>query len=124
MSNNQKMIMIQRIQYLRYTYHNLLECDVNHRIKFIDCCERAIKQMETVGVKLINNYQILMRWNRVSRLEECFPHPNPSVENNRTYQPVLFEFFPQLKIEITRWAKTHLDKFSCEVVELELREKK
>ena len=45
------------------------------------------------------------------------------MENNRTYQPVLFEFFPQLKVEITRWANTHLDKFSCEVVGLEIREK-
>ena len=56
MSDNQKMIMIQRMQYLRCAYHDLLECDVNHRIKFSDCCEKAIKQMKMVGVKLINNY--------------------------------------------------------------------
>ena len=51
MSDNQKLLMIQRMQYLRCAYHNLLECDVDHIIKLSDCCERAIKQMETVGVK-------------------------------------------------------------------------
>ncbi len=57
------------------------------------------------------------------RQEECFPHPNPNVENNRTYQPVLFEFFPQAKIEIKRWANNHLDLSSCNNVVLEIREK-
>ena len=91
MSDNQKVLMLQRMQYLRCAYHNLLECDVNQRIKFSDCCNKAIKQMEMVGVRLMNNHQILMRWNRVFRQEECFPHPNTYVENSRTNQPVIID---------------------------------
>ena len=96
MSDNQKMLITQRMQYLRCAYH---KCDVNHRFKFSDCYKRAIKQIEMVGVKLIDNYQILMRRDRVFRQEEYFHLLNPYVENNRTYQLVLFEFFPQLKID-------------------------
>ena len=40
-----------------------------------------------------------------------------------TYQPVLFKFVPQVKIEITIWANNHLDLLSCENVGLEIREK-
>ena len=67
MNDNQKMLMIKRMQYLMCAYYNLLECDVNQNIKFSDCCKKAIKQLEMVGVRLINNYQVLMRWNRVFR---------------------------------------------------------
>ena len=79
--------------------------------------------MAMVGVRLVNNFQIVMKWNRVFRRNECFPHPNPYIECNKTYQPRLFEFFPQIKIEITRWANDHLDLLSCENVGLEIRGK-
>ena len=103
MRDNQKVLMMQRMQYLRCAYHNLVECNINQRIKFSDCCKKGRKQMEMVGVRLINNYQIIMRWNRVFRQEEYFPHPNPYVENriigltNQFY----LNFFPHVKIEIT-----------------------
>ena len=64
-----------------------------------------------------------MRRNRVFRQEEYFPHPNLYVENNRTYQRVLFELFTQVKFKITRWANNHFDKFSCETVGLEIRKR-
>ena len=104
----------------------LQECTFNvheQRLKFNNCCIKAINQMGMVGVRLVNNFQIVMKWNRVFRRNECFPHPNPYIECNKTYQPRLFEFFPQIKIEITRWANDHLDLLSCENVGLEIRGK-
>ena len=79
--------------------------------------------MEIVGVKLIKYYQILLQWNRVFRREEYFPHPDPYVENNVTCPQVLFEFSPQVKIEIKKWENNHLDKLSCLYVGIEIQDK-
>ena len=64
-----------------------------------------------------------MKWNRVYKRNECFPYPNPYIECNKTYQLVLFECFPQIKIEKTRWANDHLDLLSCKNIRLEIHEK-
>ena len=51
-----------------------------------------------------------MKWNRVYKRNECFPYPNPYIECNKTYQLVLFECFPQIKIEKTRWANDQIGR--------------
>ncbi len=36
------------------------------------------------GVSIINNYEVLMKWNRTFRLDEIFPHTNINIQIGQT----------------------------------------
>ena len=56
-------LMIQRMQYLQCAYKNVLSTNVfEQQVKFNNCCINAINQISMVGVRLVNNFQILMKW--------------------------------------------------------------
>ena len=52
-----------------------------------------------------------------------FPHPNYYVEMGKNDEPLFLETFPQVKIELCKWATENLDKLSCEYIGNELYQK-
>ena len=79
--------------------------------------------MSEIGINIIKNYQTIMQWNRVFRKHEFFPHPNYYVEMGKNEEPLFLETFPQVKIELCKWATANLDKLSCKSIGNELRQK-
>ena len=79
--------------------------------------------MDEIGVKTIKDYQTIMKWNRVFRTNEIFPHPNYYVEMGKSDQPVFLETFPEVKLELSRWAKLNLSNLSCESIGVQLKQK-
>ena len=61
LTSSQSITMIQKIQYLRMAYINLINSDLNNVVSFKTCCEQAIKQMGKVGVKHIQNTNTIMQ---------------------------------------------------------------
>ena len=99
LSPSQSIVAFEKIHYLRMSYLNVLDSDLNKLVSFKTCCEKALAQMSEVGVKLIRNANILMQWNCVFRKHEMFPHPNIYVEMGKTETPIFLETFPEIKIK-------------------------
>ena len=55
LTSSQTILILQRIQYLRMAYLNVVNSNLNATISFKTCCDQAIKQMGEVGVKHIKN---------------------------------------------------------------------
>ena len=104
----------QRIHYLQMAYLNILDSDINQPIVFGECCKKAIKQLGEIGIKVIKNHKTIMQWNRVSRVNEVFPHPNYYIEMGKSDQPALLETFPEVKVELNKWAKLNITNFNFE----------
>ena len=83
-------------------YLNVLNYNIDEPISFKKCCKQAIKQLSEVGLNVITNYRTIMKWNRVFRTNEMFPHPNYYVEMGKTDQPVFLETFPEVKVELNK----------------------
>ena len=110
------------MQYLRFTYLSCLEkIHINERFNFRLACNEAIKQMNRNGVSLLNNNQVLMRWNRIYKVNERFPHPNTNTQNGHMYVPVFLDTFPEVKESIRKWANNNLDQLNCENVQREIK---
>ena len=114
--------MMQKIQYLRMAYLNVINSDLNTTISFKTCCDKAIEQMGEVGIKYIKNGNTIMQWNRVFRKNEIFPHPNIYVEMGKSENPLFLETFPEVRIELNKFARNNVKGLSCEAVTLHLRE--
>ena len=113
--------MIQRLQYLRMSYLNILNSNINDPISFKRSCEQGIQQMDEIGIKTIKDYQTIMKWNRVFCTNYIFPHPNYYVEMGKSDQPVFLETFPEVKLELTTWAKLNLSNLCCESIGVQLK---
>ena len=77
--------------------------------------------MSEIGIKVIKNYKTIMQWNRVFRTNEMFPHPNYYIEMGKSDQPVLLETFPEVKLELNKWAKLNITNLNCENIGIELK---
>ena len=64
-----------------------------------------------------------MQWNRIFCKHKVFPHPNHYVEMGKNDEPLFLETFPQVKMELCKWATENIDKLSCESIGNELRQK-
>ena len=61
LNTQQTILMINRLQYLRFTYLFILErYGSNTGFNFRSCCEKAIERTKQNGVSIINNPQVLM----------------------------------------------------------------
>ena len=118
----QGIIMIQKLQYLRMAYLNVLNSNIDEPISFRKCCEEAIKQMSEIGVNVITNYRTIMIWNRIFRTKEIFPHPNYYIEMGKSDQPVFLETFPEVKLELNEWVQQNLCNLNCENIGTELKQ--
>ena len=108
------------MQYLKYSYLFMLDRDTDST--YSHCCKKAIQHMrENCGVNIINNHKILMRWNRIFRLDEVFPHPNSNIQHGNTYHSDFLDAFPETKILICQWANKNLDKLCCENIGIFIR---
>jgi len=79
--------------------------------------------MNEIGMKVIKDYQTIMKWNRVFRVNEFFPHPNYYVEMGKSNQPVFLETFPEVKLELSRWAKLNMMDLNCESIGVQMKQK-
>ena len=79
--------------------------------------------MSEIGINIIKSYQTIMQWNRVFHKHEVFPHHNYYVEMGKTDEPLFLQTFPQVKIELSKWATQNIDKISCESIGNQLRQK-
>ena len=57
LNSKQSIVMIQRILHLQNAYFIMLSNDVNKPISFKLCCEKGIKQMNEIGIKLIQIHE-------------------------------------------------------------------
>ena len=84
LNSHQTILIYNRMQYLKFSYLFMLDRDSNST--YSSCCKKAIQHMrENCGVNIIKNHKILMRWNRIFRLDEVFPHPNSNIQHGNTY---------------------------------------
>ena len=122
-NSHQTILIINRMQYLKQAYLFMLEKQSSgSNNTFSNCCKKTIEYMSKCnGVNVIRNHEILMKWNRVFRLDEVFPHPNVNIQMGNTYQSELLEAFPEVKTMIQKWANNNLDKLNCENVGLYIR---
>ena len=81
LTSSQGIMMLQKIQYLRMAYLNVINLDLNSSVSFKTCCDQAIQRMGQFGVKYIKNGNTIMQWNRIFRRNEIFLHPIESVES-------------------------------------------
>ena len=110
-------MILQRIQYLQMAYLNVLNSNIDEPISFRKCCEQAIKQiMSEIGIHEMTNYRTIMIWNRVFRTNEMFPHPHYYVEMGKTEQPAFLESFPEVQMELSKFAKLNIQNLNCEVI--------
>ena len=122
LTSSQGITMLQKIQYLRMAYLNVINSDLNKIVSFKTCCDEAIKQMSQVGVSYIRNANTIMQWNRIFRNNEIFPHPNIYVEMGKSETPLFLETFPEVKVELSKFARNNVNQLNCETVTLHLRE--
>ena len=87
------------------------------------CCQETIQKTNDNGVSIVNNPQVLIRWNRTYQNKEGFPHPNVSIQNGYTYMHPFLEAFPEVKEIIRKWANNSLDQLNCENAQLEIKRK-
>ena len=116
------MLCFQRIQYLRTAYHIVLENKGRGNSSFIRCCKDSIDRCKSSGLTLINNPNILMKWNRFFRINEIFPHPNNYIEMGRKYHSPFLDSFPEAKLSLRDWANDNLDILSCQAVSIQLQQ--
>jgi len=102
-------------------YLNVLNSNIDEPISFRKCCEKAIKQLSEIGVHVITNHRTIMIWNRVFRTNEMFPHPNYYVEMGKTEEPAFLESFPEVKMELSKFAKLNMQNLNCENIGNHLR---
>ena len=122
LTSSQGIKMLQKIQYLRMAYLNVINSDLNKTVSFKTCCDQAIKQMSQVGVSYIKNANTIMQWNRIFRRSEIFPHPNIYVEMGKSETPLFIETFPEVRVELSKFARNNINQLNCETVTLHLRE--
>jgi len=123
LTTKQSIILRQRLQYLRNAYLNVLQKNSNTKFSFKECCDQSLQQMSLVGTNLIKSGKTIMQWNRIFRTKELFPHPNVYIEMGKSDVPLFLETFPEVKIELSKWAKANMTWFSCDTVSIHLREK-
>ena len=117
--NSQESISVYNLkQYLQLSYLFMLDKNTRDRNEtYSSCCKKAIEHMEkNCGVRIIQNHQILMKWNHTFRLDEVFPHPNNYIQHGYTYHSKFLKTFPETKILISKWANKNLDTLSCKNV--------
>ena len=73
----------RRATYLRQAYVLALEHMHDTSITWQWCCEEAIAQLASVGIKTINNYQTITDWHQKFRRNKRFTLPSPK---NNTLQ--------------------------------------
>ena len=78
--------------------------------------------MSQVGVSYIKNANTIMQWNRIFRRSEIFPHPNIYVEMGKSETPLFIETFPEVRVELSKFARNNINQLNCETVTLHLRE--
>ena len=78
---------------LRQAYVLALEHMHDTSITWQWCCEEAIAQLASVGIKTINNYQTITDWHRKFRRNNSFTVPS----SKKQYTPRLLELYPEAK---------------------------
>ena len=116
LNSHQTILMLHRMQYLKFSYLFMLEKTSNGKNStYNSCCKRAIEHMrKNCGINIITNERILMKWNRTYRISEIFPHPNTNIQHGYTNQSEFLESFPEVKIMMHKWANENLERLNCE----------
>ena len=72
--------------------------------------------LNALGMMQATCYKIVAGWNKVFSQFECFPSPNPYVQNGKRPLPKLLEVFPDAKDQIVAFAIKNLASLTIEGV--------
>ena len=82
----------------------------------LNICQKAVDELNNDGFEAAANFQVVAKWNRVFRVNEKFPHPNPNVRMGKKPKPMLFEVFPNLEARVHEFVIKNLSHLSVEMV--------
>ena len=84
--------------------------------------EQTLDKLSNLGFSIPTNARTVMRWNRLFRKNNSFPHPNPYIQMGKKVKPTLFEVYPEAEEMIHQYASKNLDNLSLESLALHTRE--
>ncbi len=102
-------------------YLNVLNSNIDEPISFRKYCEQAIKQLNEIGINVMTNCRTIMIWNQVFCTNEIFSYAKYYVEMGKTEQPIFLESFPEVQMELSKFAKLNMQNLNCEVIGNHLR---
>ena len=103
-----------RCMCLSFAYREALK-EMDNGLSWRACCERACTALQQAGVKGCSP-EVVMRWNREFRKNDCFRHLNVFVATGVKPEPTVFALFPEAKGRLLSFATTNLSEFSLEKV--------
>jgi hypothetical protein len=84
-----------KAMYLHLAYKTAIdEYEVTRGTTFRKCCQHAIDELASVGIKHVTGWRTIMRWNQEFRVQGRFIHP---YEDEKESQPFIFRDFPEAK---------------------------
>ena len=87
-----------------------------NRVTWHDCCKRACRVLNSLGLKQATFFKTVANWNKIFRKCECFPHLNPYVQCGKRPLPKLLELHPDAKDQIASYGIKNLATLTIESV--------
>jgi hypothetical protein len=78
--------------------------------------QESLAILNPVGIIQATQHHRVQIWNRIFRISETFPHPNPFAQLGKKPEPQLFQVYPELKEKIELFCKTNLATLTIETL--------